>query len=227
MSNTVLVVEDDVELGEMICAFLRDEGFIVQHTDNGLNAVDIILQQSPDIVLLDIMLPGLQGIDVAKQVRPEFGGVIIMLTAKDDDFTEVNSLNRGADAFLEKPVRPHILLAHIKAQLRRQINPINIDSQESDGLGLRLDARKREIYLNNELMSLTSAEFELLAYFLERPDKIITRDDLYKDLKNIEYDGIDRSMDMRISTLRKKLDDESPPYCYIKTIRSKGYMLAQ
>ena len=178
------------------------------------------------------MLPGADGLEVVVRVREKFAGVILMLTARGDDLTEINSLNRGADAFLDKPVRPHILLAHIRANLRR----VNLSHQgdpavEQEGLidvhDLRVDCRRREAFINGEIMTITSMEFDLLQYFCERLGEVVTRDELHQAFRRTEYDGFDRSMDMRISTLRRKMDDDSPPYRYIKTVRGRGYLLAR
>ena len=122
--KTLFLVEDDLELAKMIEDFLTSESYQVQHTDNGLHAVEQISEAQPDLVILDIMLPGLDGVEVCRQIRANgFTNPVLMLTAKDDDFTEVSSLNTGADNYLNKPVRPHILLAHIKALLRRNQAP--------------------------------------------------------------------------------------------------------
>ena len=227
MTERILVVEDDIELARMICDFLSDEGFLVEHIADGAEAIDCINSTPPDLVVLDMMLPGADGLEVVQQVRDQFGGVILMLTARGDDLTEINSLNRGADAFLDKPVRPHILLAHIRANLRRQREPVVVEEGLIDVHDLRVDTRRREAFINGESMTITSMEFDLLQYFCERLGEVVTRDDLYQAFRRTEYDGFDRSMDMRISTLRKKMDDDAPPYRYIKTVRGKGYLLAR
>ncbi len=162
-----------------------------------------------------------------REVRDQFSDAIVMLTARGDDLTEINALNRGADGFLDKPVRPHILLAHIRANLRRNIDRAPARDGLIDIHDLRVDTHRREASINGKLMPLTSMEFDLLQYFCERLGEVVTRDDLYHAFRRTEYDGFDRSMDMRISTLRRKMDDDSPPYRYIKTVRGKGYLLAR
>ena len=127
-NQKLVLVEDDHELARMIQAFLQTEGFEVSWVDNGLSGVDLILKEQPDIVVLDIMLPGIDGVEVCNCIRKSFTNPILMLTAKDDDLSEVASLNTGADGYLNKPVRPHVLLAHIKSLLRRnQINSSRLD----------------------------------------------------------------------------------------------------
>lgn len=232
MQHNILVVEDDVELAAMIDQFLIDEGFNVDVVHDGDQAIDKIFDSRPDLVLLDIMLPGTPGIEVVRQVRRQYQGIIIMLTAKNDDITEVNSLNRGADDYLEKPVRPHILLAHIKAHLRRSTysnagSESAANNQKLNSHNLYLDMNKHEAFVDGEPLNLTTAELQLLSYFIIHAGQVVTRDDLYRHLRNIEYDGMARSMDMRISALRKKMGDERPPYRYIKTVRGQGYILSK
>lgn len=227
MPAKILLVEDDNDLAQMISDFLSDEGFALHWVSDGTAAIEAIAIENPDLVLLDVMLPGANGIEVVRRVRPDYCGIIVMLTAKNDEITEVNSLNRGADAFLEKPVRPHVLLAHIKAQLRRTTDSQQLSEYTLCVHGLYLDKGRQEAFLEDEILDLTTAEFELLAYFMENAGNLVTRNNLYQNLRNIEYDGMDRAMDMRISTLRKKMNDEHPPYRYIKTVRGKGYVFAR
>ncbi len=211
----------------MISDFLSDEGFEVGWVDNGKTAVEKICCDVPDLVILDVMLPELDGIEVCRCVKDEFSNPILMLTAKDDELTEVTSLNRGAMGYLTKPVRAHVLLAHIKALLRHKNSAIRPPANDTIIVqDLILSKRAYEVTLGNERLDLTSAEFQLLALLAENAGRIISRDTLYKELRGIEYDGIDRSIDMRVSSLREKMNDETPPYRYIKTIRGKGYLLA-
>jgi DNA-binding response OmpR family regulator len=225
--QTLFLVEDDLELAKMIEDFLTSESYQVQHTDNGLHAVEQISAAQPDLVILDIMLPGLDGVEVCRQIRANgFTNPVLMLTAKDDDFTEVSSLNTGADNYLNKPVRPHILLAHIKALLRRNQAPSKKQGEaltEVQDLSINLEAY--QLFKGDTEIQLTSGEFQLLALLAKNAGEPISRDSLYQQLRGIEYDGIDRSIDLRISSLRKKLGDDLPPYRYIKTVRSKGYLL--
>ncbi len=225
--HKVTLVEDDIELAKMIRSFLISEHYEVSWADNGLDAVDLILNEQPDLVVLDIMLPGIDGVEVCQQIRDkEFNSPVLMLTAKDDDLSEVSALNIGADGYLNKPVRPHILLAYIKALLRRNetsTKPKNSGVLQVQDLSINLDAylvHKAEMEIN-----LTSGEFQLLAILAKSSGVPVSRDDLYQQLRGIEYDGIDRSIDLRISSLRKKLDDDIAPYHYIKTVRAQGYLL--
>ncbi len=229
MPKKIILVEDDIELAKMVQAFLISEGYDVSSTENGLDAVDLVLKESPDLVVLDIMLPGINGVEVCRRIRDnDFSSPVLMLTAKDDDLSEVAALNTGADGYLNKPVRPHILLAHIKALLRR--DEASSHSKRSGFLQVQDLSINLDAYLllkEDQPINLTSGEFELLAILVQSKGVPVSRDALYQQLRGIEYDGIDRSIDLRISSLRKKLNDDIPPYRYIKTVRSQGYLLVQ
>jgi DNA-binding response OmpR family regulator len=226
----ITLVEDDIELAQMIQAFLNSEGFEVSRSDNGLDAVEFILQENPDLVVLDIMLPGIDGVEVCRRIRNSFNNPVLMLTAKDDDLSEVASLNTGADNYLNKPVRPHVLLAHIKALLRRsQLTP-NTSKENSELLqvqDLSINLSAYLLHKDNQEINLTSGEFQLLTILAEDIGTPVSRNELCQKLRGIEYDGIDRSIDLRVSSIRKKLNDDIPPYRYIKTLRGKGYVLIQ
>ena len=228
-SNRILLVEDDAELAELIQDYLSSEQFSIDWVDNGLDAVERILGEQPDLVILDYMLPGLNGLEVCKQVIHCYSGPILMLTAKDDDMLEVASLNLGALGFLKKPVRPHILLAHIKAHLRMVEKRLERRTGGSAPLivqDLSIDQTALRAKLAGIDLALTSAEFELLLLLARNVGKPLSRDLISQSLRGLEYDGLDRTIDMRISSLRRKLGDEEPPYRYIKTVRGKGYLLA-
>jgi len=224
------LIEDDHDLANMIKAFLSSEGFDVSWADNGLDGVDLILKEQPDLVVMDIMMPGIDGVEVCRRIRDaDFSSPILMLTAKDDDLSEVTSLNSGADGYLNKPVRPHILLAHIKSLLRRnnQSTGANKDNNIIEVQDLSINLKTYTLKKEDKELSLTSGEFELLAILVKSDGVPVSRDDLYQQLRGIEYDGIDRSIDLRVSSLRKKLNDDIVPYHYIKTVRGKGYLLVR
>ena len=228
-SNRILLVEDDAELAELIHDYLSSEQFTIHWVDNGLDAVERILDEQPDLVILDYMLPGLNGLEVCKKVILGYSGPILMLTAKDDDMLEVASLNLGALGFLKKPVRPHILLAHIKAHLRvaaKRMARVTATSAPLIVQDLIVDQTALRATLAGVDLQLTSAEFELLLFLARNFGKPLSRDVISQSLRGLEYDGLDRTIDMRISSLRRKLGDEEPPYKYIKTVRGKGYLLA-
>jgi len=222
--KTLLLVEDDMELAEMTIQYLQSEGFELHHCADGRLAVDMVRTVQPDAVVLDIMLPGLNGIEVCRQLRSFYQQPILMLTANDDDMVEVTSLNTGANGYLTKPVRPHVLLAHVHAHLRSGsiAGPAGVCAVQD----IIIDSAALTASIAGTDLALTSSEFKLLSYLCDNAGQIIPRDQLFEAIRGIPFDGMDRSIDMQISVLRKKMSDEKAPYKYIKTVRAKGYMLA-
>ena len=228
----ILLVEDDVRLSALIQEYLQKESMTVSIEHRGDTASQRILDESPDMVILDLMLPGLDGLEVCKAVRPQYTGPIMMLTARDEDIDQVVGLEIGADDYVTKPVQPRVLLARIRALLRRfpQGGITQIQNQETDEYRygcFKISSTAREAWLQDETLELTTNEFDLLWLLASNPGEIFTRDTILERLRGIDYDGIDRSVDIRISRLRKKLgDDTSHPY-RIKTIRGKGYLFVK
>jgi two-component system response regulator RstA len=225
----ILLIDDDIELTALIGQFLTANGFAVEVEHHGAHAKESILRYQPDLIVLDLMLPGIDGLTICKDIRQHFLGAIIMLTALDDDIDEVTGLEVGADDYLCKPIKPRVLLAHIRAQLRRQTlltQPYQDDIRTVNHGALVIDARKRTVVYNQGEISLSCAEFDLLWILSLSAGKIISRDQLHLDIFRLEFDGFDRSIDLRISRLRKKLGDDPKEPQIIKTIRNKGYLLA-
>ena len=228
-SETILIIDDDAELTSLISQFLTMNGYQVLVEHNGANALTTVAHIQPDLFVLDLMLPGVDGLTICRQLKPDFINPIIMLTALDDDIDEVTGLEVGADDYLCKPIKPRVLLAHIRAQLRRQSHLKNLIPQDikhvSNG-ALTIDIRKRIVRYNEKEITLSSAEFDLLWVLAMNAGSIISRDQLHKEIFKLDYDGFDRSIDLRISRLRKKLGDDPKEPKIIKTIRNKGYLLA-
>ena len=208
--------------------YLQQQGIVVSVEHRGDLAGRRILDQRPDLVVLDLMLPGKDGFEVCKEVRPEYGGPILMLTAKDEDIDQVVGLEIGADDYVTKPIQPRVLLARIRALLRRLGNNNNVTKSnvltELEFGGLRLNEKAREVSLHGEVIDFSSNEFELLWFIARHAGKILSRDTILEELRGIDYDGFDRSVDVRISRLRKKLGDDSARPFRIKTVRGKGYL---
>ncbi|WP_432452098.1 MULTISPECIES: response regulator [unclassified Agarivorans] len=231
----IVLIEDDSRQQQLVATFLRSEGFDVISSERGDDAPVLIAKHLPDAVLLDLMLPGMDGIQVCQKVREFYTGPILMVTAQGDEVTEVSALNLGVDDFLKKPLRPHVLLARLRSMLRRsqclaetdnytefRPNPNRIVYQE-----LLADKTQRRIWLADQLLDLTDAEFDLLYFLMDNAGHVLPRDLLFKEIRGIDYDGLDRSLDMRISTLRKKINDNAPPYRYIKSVRGRGYLFVK
>jgi two-component system OmpR family response regulator/two-component system response regulator RstA len=226
----ILLVEDDLELAQLIHDYLVKNQYKVSVVHNGLQAAKDIVLKQPDLVILDVMLPGMSGMDVCKEVRPSYSGLILMLTALDEDMDQMLGLELGADDYIIKPVQPRLLLSRIRALLRRQrpvANAIesNHASPSTEELGLHISLKDRSITLNNQTIELTTAEFDLLLLLAKSAGEVVDRDHIVESLRGFEYDGLDRSIDRRISRLRKKLQLSTNGSEAIKTVRGKGYQL--
>jgi two-component system, OmpR family, response regulator RstA len=224
---SLFLVEDDLELAELVQERLQNEGFQVAHEANGKTACDRIVAAQPDLVLLDVMLPGMDGFAVCRQIRPAYTGPILFLTARDEDLDQVLGLELGADDYVTKPVKPRVLVARIRALLRRTQAPA-ADSPRRASLGeLAVDAGRREVHLKGTRVELTTVEFDLLWFLVEHAGRVVSRQDIYQALYNYDYDGLDRGVDVYISRIRQKLGDDPNASHYIKTVRGVGYLMAE
>jgi two-component system response regulator RstA len=219
----ILIVEDNNKLASYIKTCLEGCGYKVNHISQGDKAVYRIIKDKPDLVLLDIMLPGMNGKQICLSVRSEYLGKIIMLTALNDTTTEVDSLNLGADDYICKPIKTEVLIARISAVLRR---PTLKNSRTTISYGaLVIDTIKHEVCLNNAVIDLKPREYDLLLLFANNVDCVLSRDNITQALYGHEYDGVDRGIDLKISSLRTKLQDNPKKPYRIKTIHGKGYTL--
>ena len=227
--HTILLVEDDVRLSALVVEYLEKNGLQVETEFRGDTAVQRILDLKPDLVVLDLMLPGLDGFEVCKQVRADFDGPILMLTARDEDIDQVVGLEIGADDYVVKPAPPRLLLARIRALLRRvaqnqETNTVSDEIQELEFGTLKIMRNSRTVLRGGVDIEFTTTEFDLLWLLASYAGNILSRDQISETLTGIEYDGLDRSIDIRISRLRKLLlDDPSKPKG-IKTVRGQGYL---
>ena len=229
-TNQLLLVEDDTELSGMMRDFLSGNGYQVTVEADGLAAIQRIETGSYDAVILDIGLPRMDGFSVCKQVRPSFSGPIIVLTARGEEADEVIALEAGADDFMSKPVRPNALLARLKIHLRRidsSPSETATDSPEILVGDLHIDCGSRSVYVKDHMIELTTAEFDLIEYLARHAGSVVSRKQLYVDLLEIPYDVSDRSVDLRVSRLRRKLGDDPHKPTRIKSIRGVGYLLAK
>ena len=234
----LVLVEDDTDLANLISDYLQQNGFNVSIISDGIKASESIPEQQPDLVLLDIMLPGMSGMDVCKAVRLHYQGPIIMLTALDDDMDQMIGLELGADDYIIKPVHPRLLLTRIRVLLRRILllskassdttldNQRTIASRSTIQVGrLNISLERRSVSLGEKNIQVTTAEFELLVMLAQDAGNIVPRETIIQELRGLDYDGLDRSIDRRVSRLRKKLQCGTTQEDLIKTIRGKGYQL--
>lgn len=231
--SRILIVEDDERLATLTKDYLESNGLIVSIEGDGSRAIERIKNEQPDLVVLDLMLPGEDGLAVCRIVRPYYKGPILMLTARTEDLDQVLGLEMGADDYVAKPARPRVLLARIRALLRRAAD-ISAGKEEDGESEHRLtfgdlvvDSAMREAWLAGESIDLTSAEFDLLWLLSSNAGRVLTREEIFNQLRGIEYDGQDRSFDVRISRIRPKVGDDPVNPKRIKTVRSKGYLFVK
>jgi two-component system OmpR family response regulator/two-component system response regulator RstA len=234
MKTRILLVEDDDRLAKLTAEYLQKNDFEVSIEVRGDTAEARILADDPDLVILDIMLPVKDGFEVCRSVRARYKGVILMLTARDEDLDQILGLELGADDYLSKPVQPRLLLARIKALLRRTPapyetvdDPIQGKAAELSFGNFHISQATRSTHLGDETIDLTTAEFDLLWLLALHAGSILSRDDLLQQLRGIGFDGLDRSIDARISRLRRKLGDDPENPTRIKTVRGKGYLFSK
>lgn len=220
----ILIIEDDDEIARLTEMYLQSEGYQTTVVNDGSEAISAIESLSPDLVLLDLMLPGVDGIEICKRARTFYFGPILVLTAREDDISEVSLLKLGADDYLRKPAKPHVMSARIEVLLRRTIS-LPEKKVETSANTIVINHETLSVEVNNQLINLTTSEYDLLVLLADRKGEIVSREECIQALRGIDYDVTDRSIDMRISGLRRKLNDEKQPYRVIKTVRSKGYLL--
>ena len=225
----ILIVEDDIELAQWIAEFLNVKGYQVTLCHRGDEAVPLILKINPDIVILDGELPGLDGVDVCQQVRPEFENAIIMVTARDEELDEVLGLKMGADEYLTKPVRARALLTRIEKFIsKQQVKTVKSTNAEKLKFNaLIIDKQSMTVSYSEELLKISTDEFDLLWLLASCAGQVVPRTELIAQLRGFDYDGFDRSVDMKISRLRKKLGDDPITPARIKTVRGKGYLFVR
>ena len=221
----ILLVEDDQQLAAMVADFLSTNDFDVTVEGRGDTAVDRIVNEKPDGVVLDVNLPGKNGFDVCREVRDRYAGSIIMLTARGEEVDEVLGLEAGADDYMAKPVRPRALLARLRTHLRR-LTPSEASSDPVRVGSMVVDAARRSVEIDGQIIDLTTAEFDLLKLLADNAGQSLSRNDIYQRIHGMKYDGLDRSIDLRVSRLRKKIGDDPARPRRIKSIRGVGYMLA-
>lgn len=221
----LLLIEDDLRLAQLVKDYLTQENFSITVQHRGDTALETFDPAAVDIVILDLMLPGMDGLKVCSGLRRVYQGPILILTAKSSDIDHVMGLELGADDFVHKPIEPPVLLARLRALLRRSQN--GSEPAQGDNLvfgSLNINVRAHEVRLGNDVIDFTTQEFELLHFLARNSGKVLSRDDIFNNIRGIEYDGLDRTVDVRISRLRKKLNDNPSQPQRIKTVWGKGYL---
>jgi two-component system OmpR family response regulator len=221
---SIILVEDDLRLSELVSRYLENNGFRVAVIHRGDAVVEQVQREAPDLVILDLGLPGKDGFSICRQLRPNYGKPILILTARDNDIDHVLGLELGADDYVIKPIEPRVLMARINALLRRSKTQPTHGNKTLRFGRLVINNLARSVSLNDQPIALSSHEFDLLAHLAAHAGEIQSREALFQQLYRREYDGVDRMLDVRISHLRKKLGDEADSSERIKTVWGQGYL---
>jgi DNA-binding response OmpR family regulator len=226
---TILLVEDDEVIAEPLIFGLRDAGFQVLHSTNGKEGLALARSASPSLILLDVMLPGMDGYAVCRTLRKESAVPILMLTARDQEMERVMGLELGADDYIVKPFSFRELLARVRAVLRRQdLNHGLAETSDQLVVGeLRMDHAARQVWRGERQIDLTQREFDLLHTLLAHAGQALTRQDLLDAVWGTEWIGDVRTLDVHIRWLREKLEDDPSNPLYIETVRGYGYRLVE
>jgi len=227
--TSILVVDDDPELRGLLERYLSDQGFRVTGVGDAVAMDRYLATASPDLLILDLMLPGEDGLSIAKRLRASHDGMpILMLSARGEDIDRIVGLEVGADDYLPKPFNPRELLARIRAVLRRQHGTVTHETADEIAQirtfgPFRLDVLNQELTREGEPVPLTNGEFALLKIFVEHPKRVLSRDTLVDLLKGYERSPFDRSIDVRVTRLRRKIETDPAAPVYIRTVWGEGY----
>jgi two-component system response regulator CpxR len=221
----MLLVDDDAELCSLLEELLSREGFAIEMAHDGASGLERALQEPFDLIVLDVMLPGLDGFEVLRRLRKRSMVPVLMLTARGEDVDRIVGLELGADDYLPKPFNPRELVARIRAILRRIEAKAPAGSRRIEVNGIVLDPGSREVFRNGQRIDMTTLEFDILESLMRSAGRVVSRDELMESLYNRKATPFDRSIDMHISHLRKKLETEAGPV--FKTIRGVGYQFCR
>lgn len=228
MTTHILIADDDVELCQLLTDFLELEGFKVTSIHNGDEAANLVKESTFDLMVLDIMLPGKQGLDVLRTIRTYSELPVVMLTARGDDTDRILGLELGADDYVPKPCNPQELAARIRAVLRRAQSSAATQKKDKLSTGdLLLDATRRELYFKDSPIHLTSTEFEILQLLMLRAGQVVDKETISIEVLKRKLAAYDRSIDVHISNIRKKLGQFGIGDDLIKNIRGVGYQYTQ
>lgn len=231
----VLVVDDDPALRELLFDYLSAQGYQVQTVGDGPAMRQALAQERPDVIVMDLMLPGEDGLSLTRGIKAQGDTPVLILSARGEEMDRVIGLEVGADDYLAKPFGPRELLARLRALLRRSQVPAGAAAQGEGGAALppaerwifgpfQLDAAAHRLLREGQEVPLTSAEYALLAAFCQHPARVLSRDLLVDLLKGHERDAFDRSIDSRVTRLRRKIEDDPAAPLYIRTVRGEGYL---
>jgi two-component system alkaline phosphatase synthesis response regulator PhoP len=223
---TILVVDDDENLRRLVAAYLESEGYEVEQSADADAAFQRVEKHEPDLILLDLMLPGLSGLEVARRLRAKRPIPILMLTARGSEDDVLQGFDAGADDYLVKPFSPKVLVARVRAILRR--SGAGLQEEEEKALtvgGISIDRKTREVRVEGREVELTTTEFDLLRVLAEHPGWVYSREELLESVWGYNYLGDSRLVDVHIANLRKKIGDDPADPQFVRTVRGVGYKL--
>jgi DNA-binding response OmpR family regulator len=222
--STILVVEDDRDTSQIVKLYLGHDGHNVLSAYDGVEGLRLATESNPDLIVLDIMLPGMRGTEICKAVRQQSDVPIIMLTARVEEEDRLQGLDLGADDYVTKPFSPRELAARVKAVLRRSARdaaergPVRIEYEK-----LVLDTREQSLYVDGNQIKITPTEFRIMALFMRNKGRVYSRDEIIDRVFGYDFDGYDRTVDVHISNLRSKIEDNPNKPKYITTVYGMGY----
>jgi two-component system alkaline phosphatase synthesis response regulator PhoP len=225
MAQRILVVDDDRKIVRLVSSYLEQAGMVVLTAYDGDMAMHVIRHERPDLIVLDLMLPGHDGWEITRWLRADEHLAmipVIMLTARVEDAEKIHGLNLGADDYLTKPFNPEEVVARVRAVLRRTRHEVQASRVIQSG-GLRLDVDERALSLNGQAIAVTPTEFALLRALMEHPDHTFTRDELIETALGYNYEGLERTLDSHIKNLRKKIEVDAAQPRHIETVFGVGY----
>ena len=232
MVEKILIVEDEISLQETLAYNLKKQGYEVVIAGDGPSAIEVVRSSKPDLILLDIMLPGMDGFEVCRKLRSEVSTPVLMLTARDDEIDRVVGLEVGADDYLTKPFSMRELIARVKAMLRRvkiirdEINLINSGTDQRSFFEfdkIKIDLGRRELRVDNKIVNLKPKEFELLIYLIRHKNQVLSRDQILESVWGWEYIGDSRTVDVHVRWIREKIEEDPSNPKRIITARGAGY----
>lgn len=222
MNETILVVDDEPKIVQIARDYLEGSGYKVLSSGDGAQALAIARQEKPDLIVLDLMLPGMDGLDVCRSIRKESDVPIIMLTARVEEVDQLIGLELGADDYITKPFSPRTLVARVRALLRRASGDL-LQAETLEFGDLAIDTQRMQVNLKGEEVHLTRSEYILLETLVKHPGQPLSREQLLERLHGVVFDGVDRSVDSHIKNLRRKIEEDPSDPVYIQTVYGFGY----
>ena len=226
MSKKILTIEDDISIAELEKDYLEIAGFEVEIENSGETGLLLALEKEFDLILLDIMLPGVDGFEICRQIREKKNTPVLMVSAKKEEIDKIRGLGLGADDYITKPFSPSELVARVKAHLKRYERLVKTQTPQNDIVeirGLKIDKTARRVFLNGEEKIFTTKEFDLLTFLAEHPNRVYTKDELFKEIWDMESVGDIATVTVHIKKIREKIEFSTSKPQYIETIWGVGY----